>query len=206
MANRPNVMTVEQQFLTRLNNLGPEGNRLATAAVNVVADLIVAEAKRLAPKDLGTIAQNIGKTVTGEGDKVRASIYAAAPESAFQEFGTGGKVQVPVAMQDIAIQFKGKSSGDFKAFVLALTAWVKRNGIVGVYSVQTRKRSNAAKFGGKQGNDDADEKAAYAIARKILRDGLKPQPFMYPAYISNNWKLLPMLQNAYRELTARVNR
>lgn len=202
----PNTVTIDQQFLTRLNNLGPEGSRLATAAVNVVADLIVVEAKRLAPKDFGTIAQNIGKIVTGEGDKVHASIYASAPESAFQEFGTGGKVDVPIMMQDIAIQFKGKSGGDFKAFVLALTGWVKRHGLTGVYSVSTRRRNTSAKFGGKQGNADADEKVAYLIARKILRDGLKPQPFLYPAYINNNYKLLPMLQNAYRTLTASINR
>lgn len=180
MATAINTVTIEQQFLTRLNNLGVAGNRIATASVNVVADMIVADAKRLAPKDLGTIAQNIGKVVSGEGDKVHASIYASAPESAFQEFGTGGRVIIPPGMQDVATQFKGASGGDFKAFVLALTAWVGRHGM--------------------------DEKLAYVIARKILRDGLKPQPFLYPAYIANNYKLLPMLQTAYKTLTGSVNR
>jgi len=174
-------------LIAKIRALGDEGNRIEARAVNVVADMVVADAKRNAPKDLGTIAQNIGKSVTNTGTKVTAKIFSAAPESAYQEFGTGGRVIVPPLMADVANTFKGKSGGDFKAFVKALTGWVKRKGIAGVYSVKTRRKNN--KLSG-----DADEQAAYLIARSILRKGLKPQPFLFPAWMANKDKLLPLLQ------------
>lgn len=168
------------ELIARLRQLGEGGVRIAAASVGVVADLIVADAKRAAPADLGTIRQNIGKTMEVTETKVIATIFSAAPESAFQEFGTGGKVEVPAEMAEIAATFKGKSGGDFRSFVLALTAWLGRHGI--------------------------DEKAAYPMARKILLQGLKPQPFLYPSYVANKSKLLPMLQTALQQQLRSVNR
>lgn len=161
------------ELIAKLTRLGTEGTRTANAIVSVVADMIVVDAKRNAPADLGVIRQNIGKTTVVDGNKVTATIFSSAPESPFQEFGTGGKVVVPQEMADIAATFKGKSGGDFKAFVLALTGWLQRHGI--------------------------PEKAAYPVARKILLQGLRPQPFLYPAYVANKGKLLPMLQAALQQ-------
>jgi len=191
----PSVTGVPE-LIAKLTRLGTEGARTAKASVSVVADLIVADAKSNAPADLGTIRQNIGQTTTQEGEVTMSRVFSAAPESAFQEFGTGGKVEVPEFMADIAAQFKGKSSGDFEAFVKALTGWVKRKGInpVGSYQVSTRSRITR---GGKK---DIDEQTAYAIARSILKNGLKPQPFLYPAYIKNIGKLELMLQTALQQL------
>lgn len=192
---QPNTVEGVPELIARLRRLGEGGVAVATASVSAVADLIVADAKRNAPADLGTIRQNIGKNVETTDTKVLATIFSSAPESAFQEFGTGGKVEVPAEMADIAATFKGASSGDFAAFVIALTAWVKRKGInpTGTYHVATRSRIT-------RGNKkDLDEQTAYAIARAILLKGLKPQPFLYPAYVANKGKLLPMLQTALQQ-------
>lgn len=169
-----NAVQGTTELINKLRGFGVQGERIANASINAVADLIVADAKRNAPADLGTIRQNIGKSVKSNENGVQAYVFSAAPESAFQEFGTGGRVVVPAEMAELASQFKGKSSGDFKAFVKALTGWLSRHGI--------------------------DEKAAYPVARAILLRGLKPQPFLYPAYIAHKDKLLPMLTTAYQNL------
>lgn len=189
MATVQNAVTGIPELIARLNRISANGNREADAIINVVADLIVVDAKQNAPADLGTIRQNIGKNVIKDGYKTTATIFSAAPESAFQEFGTGGKVIIPMEMADLAASFKGKKGGDFKAFVLALVGWIKRKGLTNTYSVKTHRIS-------KRGTDEQNERLAYIIATKILRFGLKPQPFLYPAYVKNIVKLRPMLEAA----------
>lgn len=193
MATQNTVQGVNE-LIAKLTRLGENGVKIAKASVSVVADLTVADAKRNAPADLGTIRQNIGQITTVEGDKVSSRVFSAAPESPFMEFGTGGKVSIPADMAEIASQFKGASGGSFKEFVLALTAWVKRKGInpTGAYQIASRTKIT-------RGNKkDIDEVTAYAIARSILLKGVTPHPFLYPAYVANAPKLLPMLQNAFR--------
>lgn len=182
------------KLLAKFVELGTEGVRMASAVVNVTADNIVVEAKQLAPVDLGTIRQNIGKDVTNQNNIITANIFANAPESAFQEFGTGGRVDVPEEMAEVAAQFQGIKGGSMAAFILALTEWVRRHGLTGVYSVKThRKNSNLS-------NANDDVQAAWAIARAILRDGLRPRPFLYPAFVNGRAKLLPALEKAYVEM------
>lgn len=181
------------QLLAKFKDLSTEGQRMAGAIVNVTADNIVKVAKELAPADLGGIRQGIIKEKV---DNYRAKVIATAPESPFQEFGTGGKVDVPVDMQDIASQFKGAKGGDFAAFVLALTGWVKRHGInpIGNYTVATKTRIS------KGNKTDLDAQTAYVIARSILANGLQPQPFLYPAFVQESAKLIPTLQTAFKDL------
>ena len=62
------------------------------------------DAKVLAPVDLGKLRQGIKAYKKGE---LRYAVEAKEKYSAYIEFGTGGKVNVPTEMQDIAIQFKG---------------------------------------------------------------------------------------------------
>lgn len=189
----PVTITGLPELLNKFKALGTDGERMASAIVNATADNIVKTAKQLAPADLGGIRQGIVKEAVTQ---FKVKIAATAPESAFQEFGTGGKVDVPADMQETASQFKGGGSGDFAAFVLALTGWVKRHGInpIGNYTVATRSRI------GKANKADLDEETAYAIARGILAHGLAPQPFLYPAFVQESAKLLPTLHTGFQEL------
>lgn len=184
------------ELIAKLKGISDNGNRMAAAVVSSVAVMIVADAKQSAPADLGTIRQNISQQTENTNLKTLATIYASAPESAFQEFGTGGKVDVPEAMADVASEFQGASGGDMASFITALTDWVKRHGLTGVYSVATHKRNT------KLSNTDQDTQAAWAIAKTILRDGLKPQPFLYPAFVKNSVLLVPMLEAALKQLLA----
>jgi hypothetical protein len=76
------------------------------------------------------------------------------------EFGTGGKVSIPSGYGTFAGQFKGKTGGKFADLLKALTEWVNKKGI----------------GGGK------NKSVAYAIALSILRRGIRPQPFLLPAF------------------------
>jgi HK97 gp10 family phage protein len=173
-----NTITGLPELLNKFKDLSTQGERLASAIVNSTADQIVAQAKENAPADLGKIRQGIVKEQISA---FQVSIAATAPESVFQEFGTGGKVDVPSEMADVASSFQGESGGGMADFILALVGWISRHGITGT-------------------KNETPEQIAWAMAKAILRDGLRPQPFLYPAFVQFSVKLVPTLQVGLQEL------
>ena len=115
-------------------------------------------------KAVGYISQNV-KTGTGH---LKQSMYTdltgtdfaivgnRAEYAGYVEFGTGKKVQVPQEFSGIASKVSSRSGKSFKEGLQAIKDWCKRLGI--------------------------DVKAAYPIFISILRDGVRPRPFMYPSY------------------------
>lgn len=188
------------ELLKKFVDLQTNGLRMADAVVGSIADGVVLDAKQSAPADLGKIRQGIGKESVSSATNIMYKIFSSAPESAFQEFGTGGRVIIPPEMSDVAAQFQGQKGGDFAEFIKALVGWVRRHGLTGVYSVKTHKR-----IGTKASNADADEQAAYLIARSILKNGLKPQPFLYPAYVRGTAKLIPAFEKGIQDLIFSFN-
>lgn len=176
------------EMVAKLTALGANNARMANAILNAGADNIVLEAKQSAPADLGKIRQGIGKEQ--DGNTVR--IFCNAPEAIYQEFGTGPMVDIPERFADVAATGKNSGTGTWADFIIALTGWVSRHGILNTYSVKTHRVSFKA-------SKDQNEQVAYAIAKKILRDGLKPQPFLYPALINNERKILDSLNVAFRQ-------
>jgi HK97 gp10 family phage protein len=65
------------------------------------------DAKRDAPKDNNDLYKSIlyEQTRGGLGARVSANVFYAA----YQEFGTGGKVNIPAGFEKIAGEFKGKT-------------------------------------------------------------------------------------------------
>ena len=162
--------------LTRqLHDFGQEGVRMSNAIVQSTADKVVLRAKEATPKDLGELTRSIGK----EGGNGLATIFVNAPYAAYQEFGTGTKVSVPAELSEIAIKFKGKGRGSFEEFKTAIKDWMKHKGI--------------------------DEKYAYVIMMSIIKNGIKPQPFLYPAYVWGRKELVDKMRVAVREMTRRYN-
>lgn len=139
--------------IRNLRKTGAEGERYLKAIIQSTADQVVVEAKQGAPKDTGELAQSIGKQSSNDG--IKAEIFINADYWGFVEFGTGGYVSVPPDLQETAMEFKGYKKGDFAEFLRNMKEWCKRKGI--------------------------DEKYAYIICVSILRKGIKPQPFLYPA-------------------------
>ena len=137
--------------------------------INSSVNTIRNNAIRLAPVNLGQLR---GSIATDKESELTYSVAANASYSAYVEFGTGPQVNVPADFKSYAQQFKGKSGGKFKDMVEALTLWVKRKGI---------------------GNGKNDKGLAYVIALSILRKGMRPQPFLVPAYEMEKPKLIQRL-------------
>jgi HK97 gp10 family phage protein len=96
--------------LKSLKKFGDEAEKLIEDTTIAVASEIEADAKRLAPvnKQKNANPGNLRQMIfTQKVDKLNYEIVAGAPYSAYMEFGTGGLVNVPEEMKDIAIQFKG---------------------------------------------------------------------------------------------------
>lgn len=161
-----------QKLIADLRAISSEADKLSNAIVGVAADKITTKQKQAAPADLGKIRQGLGNAKAGPS---LYTIFSNAPESPYQEFGTGKQVVVGDKWADIAAQFKGKGTGDWASFIRALIDWVKRKGInpVGTYQVSTRQRIS------RKAKKDIDESTAIMIARAILSRGLKPQPFFF---------------------------
>ncbi len=143
-------------------------------------------AKRLAPVNLGTLRQSIHATSK---DKLTHYVEVGASYGAYVEFGTGGKVSIPTGYEQYAATFKGSGSGSLDDMIKALTLWVKRKGLAGTYSVKTGRR-----LGGKATKAQQDEKLARFLAIKILRNGIRPQPYLIPSFEQEKPKLIQRLK------------
>jgi HK97 gp10 family phage protein len=69
------------------------------------AQEIVLDAKQNAPDDLGFLRNNI---FSKKQEEMNYAVIARAKYSAYMEFGTGGLVDVPDELKELAILFKGK--------------------------------------------------------------------------------------------------
>ena|SRR5436190_1001168 len=146
------------------------------------------QAKDLAPVDEGFLKSMIYHTVTEEGNKINIEVGCNTDYAAYVEFGTRKFAAayvgtLPADWQVFAAKYKGKGSGgSFNDFVMSIMAWVQRKGI-GSLTTKSGNRSNSA------ASLDAMQQAAYWIALNIIRKGIKPHPFLYPA-VRDNEKLL----------------
>ena len=152
------------------------------------------QAKRNAPADEGKLRNSINSIYNDQ--KMSLSITVAANYAAYMEFGTRkfAAAYVSTLPQDwkaYAATFKGKGGGSFSEFLKAIMAWVKRKGIGGLQT----KSGNVS-----QSKDSvaAQESAAYVIALSILRKGVRPQPFLYPAVKAHTPGLIKDIQNIFK--------
>ena len=109
------------KLIKDLKALGTEGKEAIALVTAESANKIEVDAKQTAAsvvvnfngkdyraKDLGGLGQNIlAREVDKLNWKVYANAFGTADYSAYVEFGTGGLVEVPDELQEMAIQFKG---------------------------------------------------------------------------------------------------
>lgn len=92
-----------------LKNFGSQGLKAIDKTTEGTASELARNASRFAPKDLGVLKGSIQPFRQDEADyKVIANATGNAPYAAYMEFGTGGLVEVPEELADMAIKFKGK--------------------------------------------------------------------------------------------------
>jgi HK97 gp10 family phage protein len=183
-------------FNKKLDKIKSDVSAIVADELNAFGIETVAMAKTLAPVDEGFLRNSI----TFDKFPLAVEIIVAANYAAYLEFGTRAFAaayvsSLPVEWQEFAAQFKGGGGGSFQEFVMRLTEWVHRKGlgaggpgkpigVTGTYSIKTGKRT-----GNKVTQESEDKSAAYRIALSILRKGIRPHPFLYPA-IEVNKKIL----------------
>ena len=146
----------KNKLIANFKKFAKEGEEETKKVTEFKALEIEAEAKRLAPVDMGELRQNIVAVADRKRKGLKWSIIAFANYAAYVEFGTGKKVTVPDEFKDMAAEFKGKGGGSFEEGLKRIKAWCKRKGI--------------------------DEDAAYPIFMSLLNVGMEPHPFLYPAF------------------------
>jgi len=131
-----------KELTAKIAALGKQGEQMVKDEIEGAGREIELKAKQLAPVDLGTLRQRINYASIDGG--LGASISANASYSAYQEFGTGGLVNVPEEMRELAEYYKGKG---------------------------------------------------------VRQINLRPQPFLYPAYVEGRKNLIEQLKKGLIKLT-----
>ena len=143
--------------------------------LNAWADLTANDAMMMVPVDEGGIKKTI-KPKYATDKELTAEVTVGANYAAYVEFGTRKYAasyvgSLPADWQIMAAERKGSGGGTFAEFISRIMGWMKRKGV--------------------------EQKYLYPIALKILRDGIKPHPFLYPAYIKNVQKLKANLKTLF---------
>ncbi len=172
---RPRVKG-QKEVIKALNAFGKEGRKAIGGTVQDTMQTATRNAKRFAPVNNGQLRNGITYKKI---NTYSAKTVAMEPYSAYVEFGTGRQVSVPAEFRDMAIKFKGGGGGTFEQGLAAIRRWVIRKGI--------------------------DEKAAFPIFMAILRRGITPNPFMYPAFIIVKRDFERDLHEDLQTLTKRFN-
>lgn len=111
-------------------------------------------------------------------ENMRVSVGAYIEYAAYLEFGTKAFAEAYVATlpedwQAFAAEHKGGGEGTFAELIQAIMKWVESKGIA-------------------TGKDI--KQASYLIARKIVREGIHAQPYLYPAFEKNKIELIEHLK------------
>ena len=88
----------------KLRLKGDNLKKFIKTQVEIVGRKAELEAKQRAPKDLGGLGQSIAyeSTNSGYGARISANVFYAP----YQEFGTGGKVDIPQGFEVMAKKFQ----------------------------------------------------------------------------------------------------
>jgi HK97 gp10 family phage protein len=164
------------KVIQELRKFGKEAEKIIDAETQAIAFQIEQDAKRLAPKNFGKLAQSISfrKKSSMNYELTVNEFYGG-----YMEFGTGTKVHIPAEFADMAASFRGNNSGkSFKQGLESIKVWCRAKGI--------------------------PEEAAYPIFAKILGAGINPQPFLYPAYIKGKKDYLVNLKRALAKFKKKI--
>lgn len=151
---------------------------LGKTAENIVNDAKIELRTKGAINNGGLVNSIFAQPVTAD---LKVNIEAGAFYASFIEFGTRKFASqhvgsLPAEWKDIASKTKGQSRGTFQDMVNSLTDWVEK----------------------KIPTDEDPEKVARAIAISILRNGIRPRPYLYPAVVKNVNKFAQELDKVFK--------
>jgi len=121
----------------------------------------------------GMFAEKVGPLRYSVGNNVFYAPYI--------EFGTGGKVSVPEQLREEAAKIKARPKrGNFQGMVAAIYEWGVRKGYLSKNDPQARNK-------------------AFWWATRIWRNGIDPQPFLYPAFVASRKKIVERIRAVVNE-------
>jgi hypothetical protein len=163
-------------LVKKFDQLSKEGQADVQSALNDWADRTAADAKSLVSansKDEGALLRSISPLYgSGNSSVVATAKYAAYIEFGTRKFAASYVSSLPQDWATYAATFKGPAGGTFAEFVKSLMAWGERTGKL-------------------------NPKYAYVAALKILRDGIKQRPFLYPSVVKNTPQLIKDIKDIY---------
>lgn len=163
-----------------INRLAKVGGQVAEDVEDELAaganDIRASAARNISSQIQNTTRQMLGGLYVAQVGPLRFEVGNNVYYAPYIEFGTRGKVSVPKEMQAIAAEIqKRPSRGKFPDMVDAIYKWAVKKGL--------------------WSKDDADGKwRAVRMASSIYRNGIAPQPFLYPAYIENRSKIIERIK------------
>jgi len=131
-------------------------NEIVRIELGLTANDIRNDAINSAPVAFGQLQKQIIVDENAKGFKVESG----SKYSAYVEFGTKSKVDVPPELASIAMKFKGGAPGTWDELLKNIEEWAHKTKKIPI-------------------------EAAYGAAMNIARYGVKAQPFLYPAYTKN---------------------
>jgi HK97 gp10 family phage protein len=154
------MMTVKviggDKLLKRLESISKDGEDRFQDLVVDTATFAHRQAVNHINQNVGTGTGHLKQSMYIETGELFAEVGNRADYAGFVEFGTGKMVSVPPEFSEIASKVKSRPTKSFEEGLQAIRDWCKMKGI--------------------------ETRAAYPIFMSILRRGVMPRPFMYPAY------------------------
>lgn len=93
-------------LVNRLNDFGAQGVQMVKDEIEATGRDIEANAKQIAPVDLGTLRRSINYSSSDNG--LSAMVTVNVSYGIYQEVGTGGLVNVPPELKELAEYYKGR--------------------------------------------------------------------------------------------------
>ncbi len=171
------------ELIRRLNKLGPAIQSEMRAEFQIAAEEVRELAIKKAPAHESGLRNSISAHRIGDNNYEVAVGKHYAP---FVEFGTGRKFKAPTELGSYPSVFRNQRGGSFKDGLRAIENWVVRH--KQYYNI--KKPSDI-------------RQAAYFTFMKILREGLRPQPYLFPAFFEVRKRLLERLKNIIKTETQR---
>lgn len=156
----------------KISKMSKEMQNNIQAELNAWADDVAADAKTTVASKSSNEG-NLLNSIRPIYSKMSAAVVASTSYAAYIEFGTrkfaaAYVAGLPDTWQQMAQQAKGRGTGNFKDFIASLTEWARKKGI--------------------------PEDMVYPIAKKIMIEGIRERPFLYPAVNKNTPELLARLK------------
>ena len=164
------------KLLKQFQQFGKDSEEEFALEVEAGARNISKIAKSEAPANNGQLRQSIQPEKINE---LNWEIIAHASYAGYIEFGTGVMVSIPNEMKDIANAIKNNPKGDMHEAFESIKDWCRNKGI--------------------------DERAAWPILMSILKKGLRPRPFLFPAWKQGSAKMIKDMKKTLKVLSNKFN-